>query len=287
MRYAAIHRQRDHWPVRFQCRVLNVSVSGFYDWLNREPSPRQQRRAVLGERIAEIHAEHWHAYGSPRVHEQLKQEGEAVSEKTVASIMQARGIAGKYRTKRVPRTTQSEHDRPVAPNHLERDFTADAPNRKWTADITDLGTEEGWCYLAVILDVFSRRVVGWSLADHLRGELVEDALRKALLHRSPAEHGLIHHSDRGVQYASRGFQQLLDAHGIVCSMSRKGDCYDNAVMESFIGTLKTEMDEPLASRVEARRLLFEFIEVFYNRKRLHSTLGYTSPAAYERQHQAA
>jgi len=288
MRYAAIDEQRGRWPVRFQCRVLGVSVSGFYDWRSRQPSARQRRRAELGERIAQIHAENRRSYGSPRVYEQLKEEGEAVSAKTVASIMRERGIRGKYRTKHVPRTTQSEHDRPVAPNRLERDFTADAPNQKWTADITYIATDEGFCYLALVLDVFSRRVVGWSLADHLRGELVEQAMRNALTRRRPGPRsGLIHHSDRGVQYASRGFQQLLSDHGIACSMSRKGDCYDNAVMESFIGTLKTEMDEPLTGHADARQRLFEFIETFYNRKRRHSTLGYQSPAAYEHRHQAA
>lgn len=288
MRYAFISDHREHWQVRVQCAVLHVSASGFYDWLNRKPSPRQQRRAALGERIAKIHTESRCVYGSPRVHEQLRQEGEAVSRKTVGSIMRDHELQGKYRKKRTPRTTQSTHGEPIAPNVLERDFTASAPNQKWVADITYVDTDEGWLYLAVVLDVFSRAVVGWCAADHLRGELVEEALRMALLHRRPQRgDGLIHHSDRGVQYASDSFQKLLDMHGIVCSMSRKGDCYDNAVMESFFGTLKTELDEPLATHDAARLALFEYIEVFYNRKRLHSTLGYLSPAAYECQHQAA
>ena len=287
MKYAFIHEHRERWTVRLQCEVLEVSLSGYYDWLNRTPSEQAQRRTVLAERITQIHAESWRSYGSPRIYRRLKEEGEAVSEKTVASIMQDEGIVGKYRKKRVPKTTQSEHTQPVASNLLERDFTATAPNQKWVADITYIDTDEGWLYLAVILDVFSRAVVGWALADHLRSELVEDALRKALLHRRPDPSGLVHHSDRGVQYASGDFQQLLDEHGIRCSMSRKGDCYDNAVMESFFGTLKTELDEPLPTHEKARQLVFKWIEVFYNRQRLHSTLGYVSPAAYEQHAPAA
>ena len=288
MRYAFIDEHRDRWPVRWQCRVLQVSPSGFYDWRNREPGPRQQRRAALADRITAIHADSGRRYGSPRVFAQLKQEGEAVGANTVASIMRERGIRGKYGVKRKPRTTDSAHGKPTAPNVLERDFTATAPNQKWVADITYVDTDEGWLYLAVVLDVFSRAVVGWALADHLRAELVEEALRMAWGRRRPGlDAGLIHHSDRGVQYASASFQALLDEHGIVCSMSRKGDCYDNAVIESFFGTLKAELDEPLATHAAARPTLFEYIEIFYNRQRLHSTLGYTTPAAYEQEHQAA
>jgi putative transposase len=288
MRYAFIAEHRDHWPVRLQCRVLDVSVSGYYDWTKREPGPRARRRAALGERIAQIHAESRGSYGSPRVFKQLKHEGQAVGRKRVASIMQDRSIQGKCPRKRVPRTTDSAHGKPVADNVIERDFTATAANQKWVADITYIDTDEGWLYLATVMDCFSRRIVGWCAADHLRAELVEQALTMAIKFRGiDRDQGLVHHSDRGVQYASGMFQALLGEHGIVCSMSRKGNCYDNAVMESFFGTLKTELDEPLPTRAAARLALFEYIEVFYNRQRLHSTLGYVSPAAYEDQHPAA
>lgn len=286
MRYAFIEAHRACWPVRLQCRVLSVGVSGYYDWRSREPSDRTRRRMQLGERIAAVHTDSRRTYGSPRVFEQLQNEGEAISRKTVESIMRERGLQGKTRRKRVPRTTDSDHDRPVAANLLERDFDASAPNRKWVADITYIDTGEGWLYLAAVMDCFSRRIVGWAAADHLRSELVEEALRSAIVSRRPTG-DLIHHSDRGSQYASDAFQKLLDEHGITCSMSRRANCYDNAAMESFFGTLKTELDEPLPNHAAARRALFEYIEVFYNRQRLHSTLGYMSPAAYEQMHQAA
>ena len=288
MRYTFIAEHRDRWPVRLQCRVLDVSASGYYAWVRREPGPRARRRAELGERIARIHAESRGNYGSPRVFKQLKHEGETVGRKRVESIMQERKMQGKCPRKRVPRTTDSAHDKPVADNVIERDFTATAANQKWVADITYIDTEEGWLYLATVMDCFSRRIVGWCAAEHLRAELVEQALTMAITSRGiDRGQGLVHHSDRGVQYASGMFQALLSAHGIACSMSRKGNCYDNAVMESFFGTLKTELDEPMPTRAAARLSLFEYIEVFYNRQRLHSTLGYVSPAAYEAQHPAA
>jgi len=288
MKYAFIEDHRQHWPVRTQCRVLEVSPAGYYDWRGRAPSDRQRRREQLTERVERIHADSRGSYGSPRVFEQLKAEGEKVAPKTVAAIMREAGLRGKSPCKRKPRTTDSAHDQPIAPNLLQRDFTATGPDQKWLADITYIDTDEGWLYLAVVLDAFSRRVVGWAAADHMRSELVEQALTMALTHRAPAKaSGLIHHSDRGSQYASRSFQKLLADHGILPSMSRKGDCYDNAMTESFIGTLKTELDEPLADRAAARRALFDYIEVFYNRQRLHSALEYKSPAAYEQQHQAA
>lgn len=288
MKFAFIQEHRRRWPVRVQCRVLGVSASGFYDYVNRRPGPRKVRRGELGERIECIHADSGGRYGSPRVHAQLRKRQEKVSRKTVESIMRERGLQGKTRRKRTPRTTDSRHTQPIAPNVLERDFTATAPNQKWLADITYIDTDEGWLYLAAVLDCFSRRIVGWAAADHLRSELVEEALTMAVRTRDIDVHGrLIHHSDRGVQYASGSFQRLLDTHGIACSMSGKGDCYDNAMMESFFATFKTELDEPLATRVIARRMLFEYIEVFYNRQRLHSALGYDSPATYEQRHQVA
>jgi putative transposase len=288
MRYAFIEDHRDRWPVHVMCRVLLVSRSGYYQHRRRTPSRRMQRRAEIANRIAQVHAESRGCYGSPRVHRQLRQQGESVSRKRIESIMREGGLRGKSPRKRTPRTTDSKHEHPIAPNVIERDFTAEAPNRKWVADITYIDTDEGWLYLAVVMDCFSRRIVGWCAADHLRSELVEEAINMAIASRRPKPgDGLIHHSDRGVQYASGSFQRLLETHGIACSMSRKGDCYDNAMMESFFGTLKTELDEPLATRASARLALFDYIEVFYNRQRLHSALGYLSPAAYEQEHQVA
>lgn len=286
MRFAWIHQHRHCWPVRTMCRVLNVSVSGYYDAHSRRPGKRARRRAAQTKRVEAIHADSRRTYGSPRVYQQLKEEGEKISEKTVASIMKERKIQGKTPRRPRPITTDSNHHWAPAENLLERDFTATAPNQKWVADITYIDTAEGWSYLAVVLDLFSRRVVGWALADHMRGSLVAEALDQALQTRRPGR-GLVHHSDRGSQYACGDFQRRLKQHGIICSMSRKGDCYDNAVMESFFGTLKTELDEPLASRRAAHRALFEYIEVFYNRQRLHSTLNYQSPAAFEAKYLAA
>lgn len=295
MRYAFIAEHRQQWPVRFQCRVLCVSASGFYAWQHRKLGKRAMRRAELTEKVCKIHTENRCCYGSPRVFEQLKSDGYPVARKTVASIMRQQKIQGKSPQKRKVCTTDSDHTKPVAANVLARDFTATAPNQKWLVDITYIPTDEGWLYLAAVLDCFSRRIVGWSAADHMRAELVSDALQMAIDTRpllpglAGAEGNLIHHSDRGSQYVSDAFQQMLDKHKIVCSMSRKapGSCYDNAAMESFWGTLKTELDEPLHTRAEARLALFEYIEVFYNRQRLHSTLNYVSPVAYEQQHQAA
>jgi putative transposase len=221
-------------------------------------------------------------YGSPRVHRELQARGVACSENTVAKLMRAHGIRSKARRRFVVRTTESRHDRPVADNVLAREFYPDRPDTAWAADITYVPTAEGWVYLAAVVDLFSRKVVGWATADHLRAELPLEALRMALTHRKPAGE-LLHHSDRGVQYASEAYQSLLAAHGIEPSMSRKGNCWDNAVVESFFSTLKRELvhHEDYADREEARRSLFEYIEVFYNRKRRHSTLGYRSPAEFE------
>lgn len=295
MKFAFIKEHRCTWPVKVMCRVLAVSRSGFFAWLQRAPSPRQLRRDALAARVRLVHDENRRVYGSPRVHEALRATGQEVCVNTVAKVMRQEQIRPKTRRKYVPRTTDSRHDRPVAPNLLGRDFDADRPNRKWVADITYVPTDEGWLYLAAVLDLCSRRVVGWSMADHMRAELVGDALQMAIARRQPktvnsnaddacgGEPGLLHHSDRGVQYASDEMQTLLARHGITASMSAKGDCYDNAVMESFWATLKTELihHEHYATRDQARASIFEYIEVFYNRKRLHSTLGYMSPEAFE------
>jgi putative transposase len=285
MRFAFIQEHRSCWPVKVTCRVLRVSRSGFYAWCRRAPSDQAQRREALGHRIREVHEQSRANYGSPRVYKALVAQGESVCENTVAKVMNSLQIKAKTAKAFVPRTTDSDHHAPVAPNTLDRDFDASLPNHKWVADITYIATDEGWLYLAVVLDLCSRRVVGWAMADHMRSELIGDALEMALAQRRPAR-GLLHHSDRGVQYASDAYQGLLAEHGIECSMSRRGNCYDTpggAVMESFFGTLKTELvhHERYATHAAARASIFEYIEVFYNRQRLHSTLGYLSPEAFE------
>lgn len=288
MRFAFIKAHRTCWPVTLMCRVLRVSRNGFYDFVGRprKPGKHALRREALTPKIVRVHTTNRRVYGSPRITEVLHEEGERVSKNTVAKIMKAHGITGKTPAKRRPTTTQRDATQPVADNVLDRDTRTTAPNQKWVADITCLDTAEGWVYLAAVLDLYSRRIVGWALADHMKADLVCEALMMALMRERP-DGDLIHHSDRGSQYTSGDFQQLLSAHEITCSMSRKGDCYDNAVMESFWGTLKCELGEYWQDKSSVRPDLFDYIEVFYNRQRLHSALGYKSPAAYEREHQAA
>jgi putative transposase len=287
VRFAFVKEHQRRWPAAVICRVLKVTRSGFYAWLKRKPSTRQKRQEELTAKIRLAHAENRELYGSPRVHRALLIDGETVSRNTVAKLMRRAKIRAKTRRKYVPRTTDSRHDRPVAKNVLERDFAADAPDSKWVADITCVPTGEGWLYLAGVLDCFSRKLVGWSMADHMGSDLAGDALSMALEHRRPARSSqfaaLLHHSDRGVQYASDAYQHLLASHGITCSMSGKGDCYDNAMMESFWATLKTELVhlKEYSTREEAKASIFEYIEVFYNRRRLHRSLGYVSPEAFE------
>jgi len=282
MKFAFIKEHLWDYPADVACEVLAVSRSGYYAWQQRPASPRQQRREELLVKIQAAHAQSRRVYGSPRVYADLAAQGERVCENTVAKLMKQQGLQGKRKRKFVPRTTDSAHDRPIAPNVLGRQFAAEAPNRKWAGDITYIPTDEGWLYLAGVIDLCSRRVVGWSMADHMRTDLVSDALTMALVGRRPRP-GLLHHSDRGVQYASEDYQGLLARHRITVSMSGKGDCWDNAAMESFWATLKTELvhQEHYKTREEARRSIFEYIEVFYNRKRLHSSLGYLSPEAFE------
>lgn len=282
MRFAFVKAHRTRWPVQIICRVLKVARSGFYAWLKRNPSARQIRQQKLLEKIKAKHLENRELYGSPRVHRALLIDGEQVSRNTVAKLMRQAKIQGKTRRRFVPRTTDSHHQQPIAPNLLERDFTASEPNCKWVADITYVPTDEGWLYCAAVLDCFSRKVVGWAMCDRMPTDLVTDALKMALLHREPCG-DLIHHSDRGVQYASDDYQQLLIENHLTVSMSGRGDCYDNAIMESFWATLKTELIylQHYTTRQEARQSIFEYIEVFYNRKRLHSSLGYASPESFE------
>lgn len=264
------------------CRVLQVSRSGFYAWRRRPPSAQAQRREQLTEQIQAVHAESRAIYGSPRVHAELRAQDVKCCENTVAKLMRRHSIRSKMRRRFVVRTTDSRHQHPLAANTLNQQFQQERPNQAWAADITYIATGEGWLYLAVVLDLCSRKIVGWAAADHLRAELVCQAFAMACLHRDPAA-GLMHHSDRGVQYACGEYRSLLAGQDVTVSMSRTGNCYDNAVVESFFGTLKTEMvhHEAFPTHTQARQRLFEYIEVFYNRKRRHSALGYRSPAEYE------
>jgi putative transposase len=282
VRYAFIRDHEDQFPVELTCEVLEVSRSGYYAWKQRPPGTREVRRGELVAQIRQVHQESRANYGSPRVHRELKAQGVKCCENTVAKLMKQEEIRSKARRRFRVQTTDSRHDHPVAENVLNREFYPERPNQVWTSDITYIPTAKGWLFLAVVLDLFSRKVVGWATADHMRAELTCDALEMALMHRRP-EGELLHHSDRGVQYASQAYQRLLREHGIEPSMSRKGNCYDNAVTESFFSTLKRELvfHEEYAGHEEARGSLFEYIEVFYNRQRLHSTLGYRSPAQYE------
>jgi putative transposase len=260
------------------CRVLCVSRSGWYTWHTRNrPTPRELRDAELTAEIKRIHSDSRGTYGSPRVHAQLLREGIAASKDRVARLMRMLGLRGKVRRRFVV-TTDSEHDRPVAPNTLNREFRAQTSDSVWCADITYLPTRSGWLYLAAIIDLATRKIVGWSIARHMRTELVEAALLNALGSRAPAAR-LVHHSDRGSQYASGSYRALLELHGIECSMSRRGNCYDNAVMESFFGTLKQEWahHQRFEGLEDARAGAHDYIEVFYNRRRLHSALGYRTP----------
>jgi transposase InsO family protein len=282
VKFAFIAEHLNDQPLEVVCKVLEVSRSGYYAWRDRPASSHSRRRAELATKIRAVHAANRMVYGSPRIFKALVAQGEQVSENTVAKVMRLEGLRAKVKRKFVPRTTDSAHGQPIAPNVLDRQFQAEAPNRKWAGDITYIPTDEGWLYLAGVIDLCSRRIVGWSMADHMQTDLVADALSMAIARRQPPP-GLLHHSDRGVQYASDDYQGLLSRHGIQVSMSGKGDCWDNAVMESFWATLKTELvhHEHYATRQEARQSIFEYIEVFYNRKRLHSSLGYVSPEAFE------
>lgn len=263
------------------CRVLAVSTSGYYDWRGRAESRRQKEDRRLVVEIKAIHKESRQTYGSPRIHDELKDRGRRCGRKRVACLMRLHGIRAKQ-TRRFKATTDSKHTLPVAENVLSRQFTPSAPDVAWAADITYIPTRQGWLYLAVVIDLFSRRVVGWSMHKRLKRRLVLDALKMALRGRSPAP-GLIHHSDRGSQYASADYQALLEAQQMVCSMSRRGNCWDNAPVESFFSTLKRELvhHRRYQTRAEARAEIFEYIEVWYNRRRRHSSLGSKSPVEYE------
>jgi putative transposase len=280
MRYAFIEEHRTTWPIAVQCRVLEVTRSGYYTWRQRPPSATASRRAELTEAVRRVHQGRRQVYGSPRVHAELMAEGHRCCRNTVARVMRAAGIQAKT-VRKFCRTTDSGHPHPVAENVLNRDFAPSAPNHTWAADITYIPTREGWLYLAAVEDLYSRKIVGWSMSERIDSRLVVDALTMAI-HRELPDEGLVAHSDRGVQYASGHYQQVLTAHGLTCSMSRKGNCWDNAPMESFFASLKKELvhHEDYQTRDEARQSLFEYIEVFYNRERRHSALGYHSPAEF-------
>lgn len=265
------------------CGALDVSRGGYYSWTKRQqnPSGRQQRQEVLDQQVKDAFAARKKRSGSPRITLDLKDEGQSYNRKTVAASMQRQGLRAKA-AKKFKATTNSEHDLPVAPNLLQQDFVAAVPNQKWVGDITYLWTDEGWLYLATVIDLYSRLVVGWAMSERMTAELVCDALQMALWRRHMPK-GVIFHSDRGSQYCSIKYQALLTRYDLICSMSAKGNCYDNACAESFFHTLKVEIihGEHFASRTEMRQTVFEYIEVDYNRNRRHSTNGNISPEAFE------
>ncbi len=274
---------RADYPVATMCRLLGVSTSGFYAWLKRPESARARRDAELAAKIEAIHTRSRGTYGAPRIHAELCADDEQVSRKRVARLMKARGLSGASRRKGCRTTSRDGTARP-APDLVERQFTAEAPDRLWVADITYVPTWEGFLYLAVVLDVFSRRIVGWAMAAHLRTELVLSALNMALWQRQPEE--VVHHSDQGCQYTSLAFSRRCEEAGVRPSMGSVGDCFDNAMAESFFATLECELLDrsTFRTRVEAERAIFEFIEGWYNPHRRHSALGYLSPISFERQH---
>ncbi len=283
MKYAFIEEQRTLHSVRRMCRLLSVSAAGYYEWRGRMPSPRAVFNEKLRMDIVRLHCDSRGTYGRTRIHKDLRDEGVHVGERRVGRLMKSVGIAG-ITPRRFRITTDSAHDLPVAPNILARKFDVAEigdKNRAWAGDITYLPTREGWLYLAVVLDLFSRRVIGWSMKASMDKSLVIKALASAIRNRKVTS-GTLFHSDRGSQYASQDFRDLLQASGIQQSMSGKGDCWDNAVVESFLGTMKCELRDPIwESRAAARDAVFDYIETWYNRKRRHSTLGYVSPEQYE------
>lgn len=281
MKYRAIRDNAGRFAVSMMCSALQVSTSGYYSWRDRPPSRRAQANARLLSQIREAHLRSRCTYGSPRITQELRAQGHCVGENRIAGLMRAAQIRAKS-ARKWRATTQSTHRLPVAENTLNRAFSVAQPNHVWAADISYVWTAQGWLYLAVVLDLYSRAVIGWAMGERLTADLATHALTMALWRRKPCR-GLLHHSDRGIQYAAADYQRLLATHGIDCSMSRKGNCWDNAVVESFFHTLKVELvhHRRYLTRDEARQDIFEWIEVFYNRQRRHSTLGYRSPVEFE------
>jgi putative transposase len=272
----------ENYPVQMMCRILNVSRSGYYAWLLRPVSSRQIRKDQVIEQIERAFAGNRQLYGSPRVHAELAGLKVQVSVNTVAKYMREKQLRGQTHRRFVVRTTDSSHAHPIAENLLEREFEQERPNQVWAVDITCIPTEQGWLYMAGVIDLCTRKIVGWAMADHMRTELCEEALNMAIGRQKPGKQ-LMHHSDRGCQYCSAVYRELLEKNGMICSMSGKGDCYDNAMMESFWSTLKRELVylENYETQQQAKASIFEYIEVFYNRKRKHSSLGYLSPEQFE------
>lgn len=281
MRFRAIQAHDRRVPIRLMCRALAVSAAGYYAWKDRPESRRARHNRILLSEIRVIHRASRETYGSPSIWDALMKRGHGVGKHRIARLMRIEGIRAKT-VKKWRATTDSHHTWPVATNTLNRQFQIEQPNQVWAGDMTYVWTTEGWLYLAVILDLYSRLVIGWAMGHRLTVELAEQALTMALANRSPRA-GLLHHSDRGSQYAARRYQRLLGEHGITSSMSRTGNCWDNACVESFFGTLKRELvyHRRYATRNEATEDIFEYIEVFYNRRRRHSTLGYYAPAEFE------
>jgi putative transposase len=282
MRYRFIDEHKKAWPVTLMCGVLDISRSGYYDWTERGLSQGRLSNIVLERRIREIFTGHRQRYGAPRIAKALHDEGIPCSENRVARRMRALGLQA-IQAKKFKVTTDSIHSQPVAPDLIEQDFRAVAPNQKWTSDISYIWTDEGWLYLAVVMDLYSRAIVGWSMDRQMRQQLVCDALTMALFRRGFPKDTIIH-SDRGSQYCSQRYQQLIRSHGLCGSMGRKATCYDNAVTESFFHTLKVELvhRERYVTRRMAQASIFEYIEAYYNRKRIHSALGHQIPMLFEK-----
>ncbi len=285
MRFAFIAVEKASYPVALLCRVVKVSRAGFYAWRLRPSAARTRQDQALAVEVVSVYAGSRCRYGSPRVHAELRERGHRIGRKRVARLMREQDIRARHK-RRYRTTTDSRHGLPVYPNLLARRFEAPQPNAAWVTDITYIWTLEGWLYLGVILDLFSRRIVGWAMSERIDRRLALDALQMALARRQPPR-GLIHHSDRGSQYASHDYQRLLAKHGLVSSMSRRGDCWDNAVAESFFATFKTELvyQSHWQTPREARTAVFEYLELFFNRQRRHSSLGYLSPLEFERRNQ--
>jgi len=283
MKFGFVDEHRRLWPIRVMCTALGLSVSGYYAWRARAESRRAAANRALIEDIRRIHADSSGTYGSPRVHAVLRRRGRRIGRSRIERLMRHAGLRGLAALPRRTRTTDSRHSYPIAPNRLGRNFVAGRPGQIWLADLTYIPTGEGWLYLAAVMDLHTRKIVGWSMRERLYTEIALEALNMAIERQRPAP-GLIHHSDRGIQYAAEAYRQALARSGISPSMSRKGDCLDNAPMESFFHTLKTERvhHRVYATRADARRDLFQYIEGFYNSRRLHSALGYLSPAHAER-----
>ena len=285
MKYAWIKKHTRLFSVALMCRVLKASTSGYYDSLKRLPCQQLLRRKTIAQAAARSYFESNRIYGYRKVYQDLQEENIICCQETVRRIMCKIGLYCRIKRKFAV-TTDSNHTLKIAENLLGRDFTANRPDQKWAADITYIPTKMGWLYLAVVMDLFSRRIVGWAMSDNIDSKLVQSAMKMSILHRDP-DKGLIHHSDRGVQYAAQDFQDLLDDNKIICSMSRKGNCWDNACVESFFGSLKNEWvkGKIYETYEDGKKDIFEYIEVFYNRKRRHASLGYVSPAVYEEMHE--